>query len=153
MRSLIVTVVALVIAWVSPSAEANPNSILRIVPGERIGDAILGMSEAEITRMNMASPCPVIARYHGGRAVRITTEWGVACQTRGGTQAGMWLSTLVREFGPPQNVIWDASYSDSDAVWAEFPTLGIGFRVLITREHTTLIQAITVFPKQTVARR
>jgi hypothetical protein len=147
------TVVAIVIALASASAGDDPNLTFPIIPGERIGNSVLGMTAAGIARTNMASPCPVVARYRWGRAVRITTEWGVACQTRGGTQVGMWLSTMVREFGTPQDVIYDASYSDSDAVWAEFPTLGIGFRILVTREHTTLIQSIAVFPRQTAARR
>lgn len=153
MRSLMLTVMAVVVASASVSAGDAPGDILPIIPGERIGRAVLGMSEADIERTNTDSPCPVLARYQRGRAVRITTEWGIACQTRGGTQVGMWLSTVVREFGKPQDVNWDASYAHSDAVWAEFPAQGIGFRLLITREQTTLIQAIAVFPKQATAGR
>jgi hypothetical protein len=129
-------------------AAHGPGHYDLIVPGEGIGDARLGMSESALAAVNVRAGCRVTASFTEDQAVRLATSVGGACTTRGGTQVGMHLGSIVAEFGRPDAIRPDAMYPHAVAVWQEYLAAGIGFRVLIFPDRSTLIQAISVFPRE-----
>lgn len=138
-------ILVLLVGMAGTSA-AQEHRLELIVPGRSIGDARLGMTEAEIRVVNARSVCQVSGRYRNGRAIVLITDWGGMCQTRGGVQVALSFADALREFGPPHSVVHDAVVGDTDAVWVSYPRDGIAFRVLvILPDRAMMIQAIAIF--------
>jgi len=133
--------------WLPRALAAPAEQVALIIPGSAIGLARLGMTEPELSAVNGRSACPVTAAYRRGRAVRLATVWGVACQTAGGSSVGLGFSRVKAEYGEPDKVRHDTTYPNSFAVWIDYYRPGIAFRVLtVPGDRATLVTAIAVFP-------
>lgn len=139
-----------VVAVAAP-AFADEDSNL-IVPGLRIGPALLGMTAAQIAAVNESSKCPVTAKYDAGRAIWLETPFAGVCKTAGGVWAGGQDFELAKsEFGDPNplRVIKERDYDKVTAYWVFYDTQGIAFRILrfvLENGEPAIIQALAVFP-------
>ena len=140
-------VLAAVLFCTPATATHHPDHFELIVPGERIGDALLGMPRQDVEAINRKAACQVAAAYDSaGRAVRLETNTGGACRTQEGIQVGIGFGSAIQAFGASHRVVEDARYPHATAFWISYPHFGITFRVLAMSDSSTLIQAIAVFP-------
>lgn len=143
---LLSLVLVLVIATPVSAAGSSNQDPSRIVSGQRIGPAHLGMTQATIAEVNRNSPCPVLAAYDAsGRAVRLETNWGGGCLFSDKIQVGLPFEPALQAFGRPDRIAEDARYPHAVAFWMSYQAQGIAFRVL-EWPTGTFIQAIAVFP-------
>jgi len=131
-------------------AQAAPDGL--IVPGERMGEAVLGMTRAEIAAANARMGCQVDATFDAtGRAVRLQTNCGGALRLADGTTVADTFAYAARTYGPWDEAIFDAQYQDASAYWFIYRARGIAFRVLVFPTRATLITVIAIFPAGSLA--
>ena len=96
----------------TPATETHlPDHFELIVPGERIGEAMLGMLRWDVDAINRKATCQVTATYDGaGRTVRLETSTGGACRTQEGVQVGIGFGRAIQAFGASRRVVEDARY-------------------------------------------
>lgn len=123
-----------------------------IVPGERMGEAALGMSRDQIAAINARASCQVEATFDAaGRAVRLQTNCGGALRMADGAQVGGTFAYPARSLGVWDDAVLETRYSDADAYWFVYRARGIAFRVLVFPTNQTLITMIAIFPKGSLA--
>jgi len=146
MRVVILILLLLVLAAPGSAGHMTRGDDGQIVPGERIGPARLGMSEAEIEAINGETPCPVDATYDlSGSVLRLVTNWGGWCRVSDEVQVGVSFTPAAATFGRPDKVSEDARYAGTTAYWVTYGSWGIAFRVLVIGEASRMIQAIAIF--------
>lgn len=146
MRILLSLVLALTISAPVGATGSWDQGTSLIVPSHRIGPAYLGMSQAEIDRVNRNAPCLVVGTYDtSGHAVWLQTNWGGGCLVSDKVQVGLPFGPVLRTFGKPDRMTEDVRYPHATAFWLTYQVRGIAFRVL-GWPSGALIQAIAVFP-------
>lgn len=123
-----------------------------IVPGERMGEAALGMTREQIATINAQASCEVEATFDAsGRAVRLQTSCGGALRMADGTQVGDTFAWAARALGVWDDAVLDVRYADATAYWFVYRNRGIAFRVLVFPTNATLITTTAVSPKGSLA--